>query len=163
MQVHLKKDASEIYSETNIDNLFDDYMELDEAVVPIVQLLIKKGYRVSPYCDSGSFYKSYCEMYAGGLSKPVEECIAGVRKIEPSDKEGYDVRVEYTVSDKYFRIGFDKDTKYVFNITLPEGCEYQENWIEYKYQSEEFFEYLLEKVKISKALYEWAKELPQLN
>lgn len=156
-----------IYQNTNIDNFFNDYIEVDDMIAPIIQILNMKGYRTKACC-AGHPFTIILEMFTD-----IREELYDCRLIEEvTDKDRIDYFVSLTgeeldgklyrgISEVYvdFYIAFEDKMPDKF---LPKGFKWDENCIRYEFENEgmhDFIGFLEEQLDVIKRLYKWVDEL----
>lgn len=148
----------DIWAESNIDGFHEGQAEIDEVIAPIIRELNIKGYRTK-FCCSGHPFESLNEAYTN--SEDTAKCFVGLIKTEQSNHPTMPIRALYLIADNDFYISFDGVSQKDFSLPLPDGfCWDDDTVIRYEYEKSDVYELLEERLKVSKALYQWALNLP---
>lgn len=150
----------DLWSDSNIDGFHSGQVEIDEVIAPVIRELNLKGYKTT-FCCSGHPFYSICEAFVE--SEDAAKGLVGMFKTEPSDRTDYPVRALFVSPDDYFYISFEKSVRDMVMISLPSGFIWNDSrTIRYIYTQFEFYAFLMERMEASKALHEWAMQLPTI-
>ena len=148
----------DIWAESNIEGFHDGQAEIDEVIAPIIKELNVKGYKTK-FCCSGHPFWSMNEAYTD--SEETAKCFVGLVKTEKREHPTLPIRVLYLAADDGFYISFDGVYQKDFPLPLPDGFSWEDDKIiRYEYSEHEVYKLLEERLTVSKALYQWAVELP---
>ena len=148
----------QIWALSNIDGFHDDHVEIDEVIAPIISELNRKGYKTK-FCCSGHPYFSLCEVLV--TSEESAKGIVGLVETEESGDPDFPIRAFHLIRDDDFYILFSECSSMDFSIPLPEGFRwFDEKTIRYAYSKTDVYDFFLERLEASKALYEWVVKLP---
>ena len=166
---YLNLESGEIVAGSNIDGLLDHFIEVDEVIAPVICELNRKGYKTRACC-SGHPFDYLDEAFVG--SEFMASLFAGFISCEKSNDSDYKgmYRVLHATPASDFYIFFDKCYINDFPVPIPEGFEWDKHdmnkpnngdTFRFNFTKEDPYEFLEERLTASKALYNWAKELPE--
>ena len=151
----------------NFSHINDNCLEIDDGIVPAIQILNRKGYFTNECCAGHLF---------NGLENKTRKCYVGFKKgiLLPCLPPGFNTGRSDIVIDgmKMYINKYNKSDQYNIGVKkldkmLAENPELQKEisifiWRQWK-KDIEFYAFLRENVEALEQLYKWALELPEFK
>lgn len=155
---YMHKKTFDIIQGSNIDNLLNDYFEVDDMIALPIQQLNRKGYTTT-FCCCGHPFVNVKEAFIHSKYDDYYSVIPGTYKVEELDNGIHRALIkDYSSKETY--ISFVEAVELPI---IPEGFIYEDYILTKQYNEFSEYQFFKELLNTMSLLNEWAKQLPYLN